>query len=176
MVSALAEALMPVLEILGAFLGGVFKGILTSVSALFDGLAIVIEWLTPLINWLVDGFKAISPVLADIMGGVGFVIGLFTKPRRFDNWTWFKKTIISTAWTNIQSVFTTSKSIIGVISFLKGDFSALSGVGNALKTALSTAWNFIKTSISNAGSGIKGTIDTIKNLFNSLKNIDLSGG
>lgn len=170
--SILAEALMPVLEILGAFLGGLLKGALTAITGLFDMLAVAIEWLTPVIDFLVQALKFVSPVLQVIGEWVGFAIGIFANFGSSANGL---KGMMTSAWTNIKNVISTAKNIItGAINILKGGFTGLGGVGNTLMNTLKSAWNTIVNSIRNAKSTITNIINSIKNVFNSLKNINLA--
>lgn len=170
--SILAEALMPVLQILGAFLGGVLKGALMAITGLFDMLAVAIQWLTPVINFLVQALKFVSPVLQFIAEWVGVAIGLFANFGSSANGL---KGMMTSAWTNIQTVISTARNIItGAINVLRGGFSGLGSVGNALMNTLKSAWSTIVNSIRNAKATITNIINTIKNVFNSLKNISLA--
>ena len=166
LISVLASALMPVLQILGAFLGGVFKGILLGVSATFDTVRTVIEFLTPVISFLINVFKACVPALTAVAKWVGTVIGFFTNLGSAGNGL---KSVLTSAWTNIRSVITTvGKGIKGVINGVKSVFSGLGNAGGVLKSILSGAWNGIKAAISAAGNGIRGVINVIKSIFRSL--------
>ena len=49
LITVLAGALMPALQVLGAFVGGVLKGALMGISATFDLITSVIGFLTPVI-------------------------------------------------------------------------------------------------------------------------------
>ncbi|HCT97991.1 MAG TPA: phage tail protein [Aerococcus urinaeequi] len=168
----LAEALMPVLQILGAFLGGVLKGALMAITGLFDMLAIAIQWLTPVIDFLVQALKFVSPVLQFIAEWVGVAIGLFANFGSSANGL---KGMMTSAWTNIQTVISTARNIItGAINILKGGFSGLGSVGNTLMNILKSAWSTIVSSISNAKASISNIINSIKSIFNSLKNLSLA--
>lgn len=170
--SLLAEALMPVLQILGAFLGGVLKGALMAITGLFDILATTIQFLTPVIDFLVQALKFVSPVLQFIAEWVGVAIGLFANFGSSANGL---KGMMTSAWTNIQTVISTARNIItGAINILKGGFSGLGSVGNALMNTLKSAWNTIVSSIRNAKASISSIINSIKDIFNSLKNLSLA--
>ena len=170
--SILAGALMPVLQILGAFLGGVLKGALTAITGLFDMLAVAIEWLTPVVDFLVQALKFVSPVLQVIGEWVGFAIGLFANFGSSANGL---KGMMTSAWTNIQTVISTARNIItGAINILRGGFAGLGSVGNALMNTLKSAWSTIVNSIKNAKASISKIIESIKNIFNSLKNLSLA--
>ena len=167
----LAQALMPVLNIVASFLGGVFKGVLLGVAGTFDILKGVIEFLTPVFDALVSVLNFISPVLQKIAEWVGVAIGLFANLGQAGNGL---KTMMKSAWENISNAISTAKNIIhGSITAVSKVFNNLKSAGNSLKSVLQTAWRLITSSISNAVGKITGYIGNIKNLFNSLKNINL---
>lgn len=198
LISILASALTPAFQVLGSFLGGVFNGIMTGLTALFDGLKLAIEFLTPIFNVLVQAFQACSPVLNVIAEGVGFVIGLFANLGSVGEGL---SGIMSSAWSNIQNVLQTAASIIdGAISWIKTAFFGAGNAAGIVKNIIDIAWmaigdviNTVKGVISSAMSAaggafnsfssvvssVSGTINNIingvKNTFNSLAHIDLSG-
>lgn len=166
LLSVLADALMPVFQVVGAFLGGVFKGILMGISATFDGITTAIGFLTPVITWLVDAFKACVPALTSVAEWVGTVIGYFANLGGAGT---SLKSILSSAWTNIKTVVSTvGKGISSVITAIKSAFASAGTAGGTLKTLLSTAWNAIKSVISTVGNAIKSVINGIKSVFTSL--------
>ncbi|WP_086348537.1 phage tail protein [Candidatus Enterococcus clewellii] len=197
-ISALAELLMPVLQIVASFLGGVFKGVLMGVSAVFDMIAVAVQFLTPVVQFLVGVFQACLPVFQTIAEWVGVVIGLFANLGSVGSGL---SGMLSSAWTNIQSAISTAGTIIsGVINGIKTFFSSLGSAGSVLSGLISNIWGVIQSVISAAGSVIQGVltavgsgfsgmgsvvssvgsqvqgvINSIKNLFNSLRNIDISG-
>lgn len=167
LISVLASALMPVLQVLGAFIGGVLKGVLMGISATFDTITTVIGFLTPVIAFLVNGFKAIVPALTKVAEWVGVVIGFFTNLGGAGN---SLKSILTSAWSNIKNGISIAGSgISSVINVIKSAFSGVGGAGGVLRTILSGAWNGIRSVISAAGGAIRGIINTIKNVFNGLK-------
>lgn len=167
LISVLASALMPVLQVLGAFIGGVLKGVLMGISAAFDTITMVIGFLTPVIAFLVNGFKAIVPALTKVAEWVGVVIGFFTNLGGAGN---SLKSILTSAWSNIKNGISIAGSgISSVINVIKSAFSGVGGAGGVLRTILSGAWNGIRSVISAAGGAINGIINTIKNVFNGLK-------
>lgn len=198
LISILASALTPAFQVLGSFLGGVFSGIMTGLTALFDGLKLAIEIVTPIFNVLVQAFQACSPVLNVIAEGVGFVIGMFANLGSVGQGL---SGIMSSAWSNIQNVLQTAASIIdGAISWIKTAFSGAGSAAEVVKNIINIAWmaigdviNTVKGVISSAMSAaggafssfsgivssvsgtINGVINGVKNTFNSLAYIDLSG-
>jgi phage-related protein len=197
-VTVLASALMPVLQVVGAFLGGVFKGILMGVSATFDMITSAIGFLTPVITWLVEAFKACVPALTTVAEWVGTVIGYFTNLGSAGG---SLSSILSSAWSNIKSAVSIAGSLIsGAISGIRVVFSSLGSAGSVLSGVMSSIWgairsvisaagNIIKSVLSTVGSGfsamgnvfssvgskVTGIIDNVKNVINGLKNIDISG-
>lgn len=168
-----AQALMPVFEILASFLGGVFKGIMIAVSGTFDILAGVISFLTPVFQVLVNLVEFFSPVLSMLAEWVGVAIGMFAN---FGSAGDILKDILITAWKRISSSIKSAEIIIqGAISVITGIFSNLKSVGTSLKNSLQNAWRLITNAVSSSASSISGFVGKIKDVFNSLKNIDLFG-
>lgn len=166
LLAILADALMPVLQVFGAFLGGVIKGALMGVSFAFDSIKMIVEFLTPVISFLVDAFNACVPALTVVAEWIGVAIGLFANFGTAGN---SLKTIISNAWTNIKTAISTAGSLISsVINTIKTVFSSLSSAGSVLSGGLSSVWNLIKSAISLAGSAITGVINGIKSVFSGL--------
>lgn len=166
LLSILADALMPVFQVIGSFLGGVFKGILMGVSAAFDGIKTVVGFLTPVISFLVDVFKAIAPALSKVAEWVGTVIGLFANLGGSGN---SLKSILESAWGNIKSAVSAAGSgIKAVINTIKSIFSSAGSAGQALKSVLSTAWNAISSVILRVGNSISSVISRIKSVFSGL--------
>ena len=167
LISVLASALMPVLQVLGAFIGGVLKGVLMGISATFDTIGTVIGFLTPVIAVLVNGFKAIVPALTTVATWVGTVIGFFMNLGGAGN---SLKSILTSAWSNIKNGISLAGSgISSVINVIKSAFSGAGSAGGVLKNVLSMAWNAIRSVISAAGGAISGIVNAIKNVFNGLK-------
>lgn len=164
----LAQALMPVLNIVASFLGGVFKGVLLGVAGTFDILKGVIEFLTPVFSALVSVLNFISPVLQKIAEWVGVAIGMFANLGQ----TGLNlSNIIQNSWANIQtSMFVLGETVRTVITSIKGFFTNLKLSASLLGGGLKGVWDVIKLSIINAGKSIQGSINSIKTFFNSLKN------
>lgn len=173
-VTVMASALMPVLQVVGAFLGGVFKGILMGVSATFEMLTSAIELLTPVITWLVEAFKKCAPALTTVAEWVGTVIGYFTNLGSAGG---SLRGILSSAWSNIKTVVSTAGSLIsGTISGIRVVFSSLGSAGSALSGVMSNIWGAIRSVISAAGSIIKKVISTIGSGFSAMGSIFSSVG
>lgn len=173
LLTTLAGALMPAFQVLGAFLGGVLKGILMGVSAAFDAIKIIIQVLTPVVDFLVGVFQKIAPVLQTVAQWIGTAIGLFANMGSAGTGL---SGIMSSAWSNIKSAISTAGSAIGgVISAIRGFFSSLGSAGSTLGSLLSGVWRGIVSVISGAVGSITGFIGQIKAAFSGLGNINLSG-
>lgn len=166
LIAVLADALMPVLQVVGAFLGGVFKGILIGVSATFDTITTAIGFLTPVISFLVDAFKACVPALTQVAEWVGTVIGYFANLGGAGT---SLKSILTSSWNNIKAIISTvGKSIGSVITSIRSFFTSAGASGNVLKSILSAAWNGIKSVISTVGNVIGSVISRIRSVFSGL--------
>ncbi|QDK71455.1 phage tail protein [Lactococcus protaetiae] len=166
LVSILSGALMPVFQVLGAFIGGVLKGAMMGLSGTFDVIRIAIGILTPVVNVIVNVFRSFAPVLSTLAQWIGTAIGLFGSFGGAGNTL---KTLMTSAWTNIKAVISTAASgINGVINVIKTIFSGLGSAGGALKNILSTAWNGIKSAISSVGGVINSIVNGIKSVFSAF--------
>lgn len=166
LIAVLADALMPVLQVVGAFLGGVFKGILIGVSATFDAITTAIGFLTPVISFLVDAFKACVPALTQVAEWVGTVIGYFANLGGAGT---SLKSILTSSWNNIKAIISTvGKSIGSVITSIRSFFTSAGSSGNVLKSILSAAWNGIKAVISAVGNVIGSVVSRIRSFFSGM--------
>ncbi|MGX7232611.1 phage tail protein [Enterococcus italicus] len=173
LLTTLSGALMPAFQVLGSFLGGVLKGILMGVSAAFDAIKIIIQALTPIVDFLVGVFQKIAPVLQTVAQWVGTAIGLFANMGSAGSGL---SRIMSSAWSNIRNAISTAGSTIGgVISSIRSFFSSLGSAGSALGSVISGVWRGIVSVISGAVGSIAGFIGQIKSAFSGLGNINLSG-
>lgn len=174
LVSVLASALMPVLQVVGAFLGGVFKGILTGIKFLFDALAIAIQILTPVVQVLVNVFNFLTPVFTKIAEWIGVLVGMFANLGSVGSGL---GAILKSAWGNIQNAVSIAGSIISNVgAVIKIVFGSLGSAGNVLKGLLSSAWSTIVSLISAAGSSIGSVINGIKSFFSALGSAGKSVG
>lgn len=197
LISILSDALMPAFQILGSFLGGVVKGALMGVSFAFDGVKVAIEFLTPVIDLLVQGLNFVQPALSTIAEWIGVVIGMFGNLGAAGQGL---SAFIKSAWTNIQSAISTAGTIIStVIDYIKLAFSGAGSSTEVLKNIFTLAWmamddainvakgviksaiNTIKSTfdgfrqlVSNVGSSVNGVIDSIAGTIRGLANIDIS--
>ncbi|CYV62832.1 TPA: phage tail protein [Streptococcus suis] len=169
LITILSGALMPVLQILGSFLGGILKGVLSGVSFAFDALKVAIEFLTPVVDFLVQALNFVQPVLSTIAEWIGVAIGMFGNLGTAGQGL---SAFIKSAWTNIQSAIQTAGNIIRtVIDWIK---LAFSGAGNAvgvLKNVFSLAWMGIQDAIRVAKGVIDGVISGIKGAFRGFQSV-----
>ncbi|CQR25869.1 phage protein [Streptococcus varani] len=174
LISILSDALMPVFQILGSFLGGVVKGALTGVSFAFDAIKTAIEWLTPIIDLLVQGLNFIQPVLSVIAEWIGVAIGMFGNLGTAGQGL---SAFIKSAWTNIQTAISTAGTIIStVIDYIKLAFSGAGSAVGVLKNIFSLAWMAIGDAINVAKSVISSVINAIKSAFSSFSSLVSSVG
>ena len=166
LISVLASALMPVLQVLASFLGGVVKGALLGIAGMFDMVKIAIQFLTPIVSALVSVFSFVAPVLSKIAEWVGVAIGLFAN---FGTSGLNLKAIMQSAWNNIKtSIFIAKSGISSAINGIKSFFRSLGSAGGSLRNLLKTAWNAIKSAITSSGNAIRSVISRIKSFFSNL--------
>lgn len=198
LISILASALTPAFQVIGSYLGGVFSGILTGISFAFDAMKTVIEFLTPIIQAIVNAFISLSPAISTVAQWVGTVVGMFGGLGAVGEGL---SGILKSAWSNIQNAVSSAGNIIGsVIEFIKSMFSSAGSAAGVVRNVVSAAWNALggvirtvasaiggaintaKGVFSSFGSGVSavsssvnGVINGVKNTFNSLAHINLSG-
>lgn len=155
----MATALMPILQVLGAFLGGIIKGVLMSVSGLMDMLRIGIQILTPVIGVLVGAFKAVAPVLTVVAQWVGTVIGTFTSLSSAGG---SLRDILSSAWKNISGAVRSAGGIIGdIVAKIKSVFNSLKHI-DLLGAGKAIIEGFVK--------GLKGAWEAGKKFIGGIAN------
>lgn len=164
--TVIGGALMPVFQVLGAFVGGVLKGAMLALSATFDTIRVVVGFLTPIIAAVLTKFQEFAPVLATVAQWVGTAIGFFAN---FGAAGTSLKGLITSAWNGIKSIISTVVSGIGgIINTAKAIFTGLGSAGGALRNVISGAWSGIRSIISSVGGSISGTINGIRSFFSSL--------
>lgn len=196
LVSVIAGALKLAFQVLGAFLGGVFKGVLNTIKFAFDALKVVIQVITPIVNVVVAAFKAFSPVLTALASFIGQLVGQF---GGLGGAAKTMKNVVSTAWNGIKDgVKLAGEGVKGVVNGLKIAWNSLKSAGNALRSAVSGAWHGLGSvvssvsggvrgavsgakaafsafgrGVSNVSSGVKGVLGGVRSAFNGLRNINL---
>ena len=162
----LADALMPIFEVLASFVGGIVAGVFSKLGGIMNIFAGVIKFLTPVIKFLIDVFKKIAPVLQTVGEWVGKAIGLFGNLGGSATTLWG---YIKSAWGNIKTAIKFAWDGIKLaVNGIKSLWSGLQTAGGTLKNVLTTAWNGIKSVISTVKNAISGFIDGIKTFFSNL--------
>lgn len=166
LVSVIAGALKPAFQVLGAFLGGVFKGVLSTVKFAFDALKVVILVITPIVKVIVSVFKAFSPVITMLARFIGELIGTFGSLGAAGK---VMKSLVSGAWNGIKSaVSVAGGGIKSVVNAVKAAWSALGKAGSWLKSTASGAWHGLGNVVSSVSRGIRGTVNGAKNAFSAF--------
>lgn len=176
LVSVIAGALKPAFQVLGAFLGGVFKGVLSTVKFAFDALKVVILVITPIVKVIVSVFKAFSPVITTLARFIGELIGTFGSLGTAGK---VMKSLVSGAWNGIKSaVSVAGGGIKSVVNAVKAAWSALGKAGSWLKNAASGAWHGLGNVVSGVSRGIRGAVNGAKNAFSAFGHgvSSISGG
>ena len=140
-VNVIASSLMPVFQILGAFLGGFVSGVMGALTTAFNVLAGVARVLTPVIQFVGSVIQALAPIFVTVAGFIGQLMGQFAG---FNG-------ILGLVGKVVSSVFS------GIIGFGSRLFSSLSGV-----------FNNIANGFRIMGSGLGGVGRGIANTFRSI--------
>lgn len=196
LLKTIAGALTPAFKVLGAFLGGVFKGVLSTITFAVNAVKVAIQVLTPIVNVVVAAFKAFSPVLTALASFIGQLVGQF---GGLGGAAKTMKNVVSTAWNGIKDgVKLAGEGVKGVVNGLKIAWNSLKSAGNALRSAVSGAWHGLGSvvssvsggvrgavsgakaafsafgrGVSNVSSGVKGVLGGVRSAFNGLRNINL---
>lgn len=176
LVRVIAGALKPAFQVLGAFLGGVFKGVLSTVKFAFDALKVVILVITPIVKAIVSVFKAFSPVITTLAKFIDELIGTFSSLGTAGK---VMKSLVSGAWNGIKSaVSVAGGGIKSVVNAVKAAWSALGKAGSWLKNAASGAWHGLGNVVSGVSRGIRGAVNGAKNAFSAFGHgvSSISGG
>ena len=176
LVRVIAGALKPAFQVLGAFLGGVFKGVLSTVKFAFDALKVVILVITPIVKVIVSVFKAFSPVITTLAKFIGELIGTFGSLGTAGK---VMKSLVSGAWNGIKSaVSVAGGGIKSVVNAVKAAWNALGKAGSWLKSAASGAWHGLGNVVSGVSRGIRGAVNGAKNAFSAFGHgvSSISGG
>ena len=117
LLKTIAGALTPAFKVLGAFLGGVFKGVLSTITFAVNAVKVAIQVLTPIVNVVVAAFKAFSPVLTALASFIGQLVGQF---GGLGGAAKTMKNVVSTAWNGIKDgVKLAGEGVKGVVNGLK---------------------------------------------------------
>lgn len=140
-VNVIASSLMPVFQILGAFLGGFVSGVMVALTTAFNVLAGVARVLTPVIQFVGSVIQALAPIFVTVAGFIGQLMGQFAG----------------------------FNGILGVVSkVVSSVFSGIIGFGSRLFSSLSGVFNNIANGFRIMGSGLSGVGRGIANTFSSI--------
>ena len=140
-VNVIASSLMPVFQILGAFLGGFVSGVMGALTTAFNVLAGVARVLTPVIQFVGSVIQALAPIFVTVAGFIGQLMGQFAG---FNG-------VLGVVGRVVSSVFG------GIIGFGSRLFGSLSGVFNDI----ANGFRIMGSGLGNVGSGIANTFNSI---------------
>lgn len=140
-VNVIASSLMPVFQILGAFLGGFVSGVMGALTTAFNVLAGVVRVLTPVIQFVGSVIQALAPIFVTVAGFIGKLMGQFAG----------------------------FNGILGVVGkVVSSVFSGIIGFGSRLFSSLSGVFNNIANGFRIMGSGLGGVGRGIANTFSNI--------
>lgn len=140
-VNVIASSLIPVFQILGAFLGGFVSGVMGALTTAFNVLAGVARVLTPVIQFVGSVIQALAPILVTVAGFIGQLMGQFAG---FNG-------ILGVVGGVVSRVFG------GIINFGSRLFGSLSGVFSDI----ANGFRIMGSGLGNVGSGIANTFNSI---------------
>lgn len=140
-VTVVADSLLPVWQVIGAFLGGFVSGVMSALTTAFNVLAGVIRILTPVIQFVGSVIQALAPIFTTVAGFIGQLMGQFL------------------GFNGVMGV------VGGVVSRV---FSGIIGFGSRLFGSLSGVFNSIASGFRIMGSGLGNVGRGIANTFNSI--------
>ncbi|AFY98347.1 putative phage tail tape measure protein [Leuconostoc phage phiLN12] len=140
-VNVIASSLMPVFQILGAFLGGFVSGVMGALTTAFNVLAGVARVLTPVIQFVGSVIQALAPIFVTVAGFIGQLMGQFAG---FNG-------VLGVVGKVVSSVFS------GIIGFGSRLFSSLSGVFNNI----ANGFRIMGSGLGSVGRGISNTFSSI---------------
>lgn len=140
-VNVIASSLMPVFQILGAFLGGRLSGVMSAITVAFNVLAGVARVLTPVIQFVGSVIQALAPILVTVAGFIGQLMGQFAG---FNG-------VLGVVGGVVSRVFG------GIINFGSRLFGSLSGVFSDI----ANGFRIMGSGLGNVGSGIANTFNSI---------------
>ncbi|AFE86303.1 putative tape measure protein [Leuconostoc phage Lmd1] len=140
-VNVIASSLMPVFQILGAYLGGRLSGVMSAITVAFNILTGVITFITPVIQFVGSVIQALAPILVTVAGFIGQLMGQFAG---FNG-------VLGVVGGVISRVFG------GIINFGSRLFGSLSGVFSDI----ANGFRIMGSGLGNVGSGIANTFNSI---------------
>lgn len=142
-ITVVASALMPVFQVLGAYIGGFVSGAMTGITTAFNILTGVIKFLTPVIQLVGQVIQAVGPILSVVAGFVGKLMGSFTA----------------------------FNGVMGVVGRVAGSvFGGVASAGRGLWSSLSGAFRSISGAFRSVGNNISSIGGSIRYIFGGLGN------
>lgn len=183
-VESLGSMMGPWIEILGAFVGGVLKGLIDTISSTIDILIPVFEFLQPVFKWISKAFIALAPILKVAAAAAGYIVAMFlpmssvfgkvgsTMAKWFGPsfkvlWNTVKKIFkpvvefFKIGLKNIQTAFNLTGTVLGkLVGFFSRHFETIKRIVDSFKNAFKVAFDFVK-----------GVIDGFNKAVNKIKEV-----
>jgi len=163
----ISPVLMPVLQFLGALLGGVIVGAIAAVSLAFQGLSAVIQIIAEALNWLVT--TVFAPLVTTLGTVAGFVMNVLG--AAFSGLWSVIQTVGNGILTVLQFVFVAA--VVPLLTIVKLAWDGLSfGIQWAWENLIRPAWFAMQAAISVLWSSfLQPTFELIKSGFAIVGNI-----
>lgn len=146
--AVIGSMLVPVFKILGGYLGGVFSGIMSTVSVAFNVLAGVAKVLTPVIQFVGKVFNAIAPYIQTAV-------------------TWFGKA--QGSFNAMGGVFKAVGSVLGSVGgAIARVFSSMGSKLRSIFGGVNTAFSAVGTLFGRVGSSIGRVASSIIRFFSGI--------
>lgn len=170
-VESLGSMMGPWIEILGAFVGGVLKGLIDAISMTIDILIPVFEFLQPVFKWISKAFIALAPILKVAAAAAGYIVAMFlpmssifgkvgaTMAKWFGPsfrvmWDIVKRIFgiavnsLKTGLKIIQTAFGQTGTALGQLaSFFGRHFDTIKRISESFKNAVVSVFNAVKSAI-----------------------------
>lgn len=171
-VNVIASSLMPVFQVLGAFLGGFVSGVMGALTTAFNVLATVAKILTPVIQFVGSVIQALAPIFVTVAGFIGQLMGQFTG---FNGVLGVVGGVVSRVFSGIigfgSRLFGSLSSVFGNIA---GGFramgSALGGVGHGISSTFNSIIGFASRMVSGIIKAVSGVAGKIAGHFSGVFN------
>lgn len=140
-ISVVASSLMPIFQVLGAYIGGFVSGAMTGITTAFNILTGVIKFLTPVFQFIGKVIQAVGPILSVVAGFVGKLMGSFTA----------------------------FNGVMGIVGKVAGSiFKGVSSAGRGLWSSLSGIFKSVSGAFKSVGNSFKAVGGWIKSVFSSV--------
>lgn len=158
-ITVVASALMPVFQVLGAYIGGFVSGAMSGITTAFNILTGVIKFLTPVIQLVGKVIQAVGPILSVVAGFVGKLMGSFTA---FNGVMGVVGRVAGSVFNGVASAGR------GLWSSLSGIFRSLSGAFRSVGNAFSAVGNSIRSVFSSVGGSASNSVSRILGAFRGI--------